>query len=93
MKQGRQFASERMASFDLDMFVVVAALTGERQIVGDGFATTMLGNDMFDGERMRRVSHLAQAVLATALGACDHRRRNSARVRGLVVIRLRRFDA
>jgi hypothetical protein len=72
MKQRHKFVCKRIAGFDLDVFVVVATLTGEREIVGDGFAAMMFRDDMLDSKRMRRISHLAQAVLATTLCTGDH---------------------
>ncbi len=71
MKQRREFARERITGFDLRMFMIVAALTGQREIIRLCFAAAMFGNDVFDGERMRRVTRLTETVFTTSPCADD----------------------
>jgi len=65
MKQRRQLSGQRVARFDLCMLVLVATLTSQRQIVFNGLATAFARRNVFDGEGMRRIVHLAQAILAS----------------------------
>lgn len=65
MKERDEFMSQRIAGFEFGVFVVVAALTGEREIADGGRAASMPGDDVFDGKGMRGISRLAQTILTT----------------------------
>lgn len=56
VKQRHDAARERIAGLDLDVLMVVATLTSEGEILRDGSAATMAGNNVLDGERVRRVT-------------------------------------
>lgn len=52
MKQRHQFSALRIKSFDLVCFVIIATLTGKREIFQFVAATTFGRDDVFYGERL-----------------------------------------
>lgn len=52
MKQGKEFPGERIARPGLCMFVIVAALTGERQVARGRPPAALFRHNVFEGEGM-----------------------------------------
>lgn len=58
---------DQIVPFCFVVFVIIAALTGQRQIVWCGFTAFAAGDDMLNRERLRGKLRLAAAVLAAPM--------------------------
>jgi len=69
VEEWNPFAREWVNRVNADEFFIVAPQARERQIIQIICSTTRTRNDVLAGERIRRVTHLADAVFTTAVGA------------------------
>jgi hypothetical protein len=74
VKQRRQFPGKWISSSDIRPFVKIASQTTQRKISSDGQTAMLLGDDVIDWERVKRIVVLVnQAILAPVSGAVPYK--------------------